>query len=81
LAATIGPCWLCVGASSIRQPSAATSSVVVQKASSTANRAVSGRLSSLEVKAMASIERKMPSCESMIQPRRRPQKRLKPGTL
>ncbi len=30
---------------------------------------------------MASIERKMPSCESMIQPRRRPQKRLKPGTL
>ena len=64
----------------MRQPSAATSNVVVQKASRTANSAVSGRLLSLEVKAIATIDRKMPSCESMIHPRRRPQKRAKPGT-
>ena len=65
----------------MRQPSAATSNVVVQKASRIAKSAVSGRLWSLEVKAMATMEKKMPSCDSMIQPRRLPQKWEKPGTL
>ena len=58
----------------------ATSSVVVQKASSTANKAVSARLSSADVNAIASIAVTMPSCDSMIQPRLLPQKRVKPGT-
>ncbi len=64
----------------MRQASAATSSVVVQKASSTANSAVTCRLASDEVSAIATVERKMPSCDSMIQPRLLPQKRPKPGT-
>jgi hypothetical protein len=41
---------------------------------------VTGRLASPDVAAIASIEVKMPSWESMIQPRRLPQKRAKPGT-
>ncbi|MEH3100041.1 hypothetical protein [Sphingomonas adhaesiva] len=79
MAATIGPCSSCVGYSSIRQASAATSSVVVQKASSTANSAVTARLASDAVSAIATIAVKMPSEASMIHPRRRPQKRPKPG--
>ena len=54
--------------------------MVVQKASSTANKAVSGRLVSAEVNAIATIAAKIPSCDSMIQPSRLPKKRPNPGT-
>jgi hypothetical protein len=69
-----------VGASSIRQASAATSSVVVQKASSTANSAVRARLASSAVAAIASSDDRMPSWASMIQLTRPAQMRAKPGT-
>ena len=64
----------------MRQASADTSSVVVQKARRTANSAVSGRLASAAVNAIATIARTMPSCASMIQPSRLPKNRPNPGT-